>query len=855
MKVIRSSIGLVVAASVLAAWSGCSSKAGGPDSPPGASRDGGGASPAVQTDASTGSVGVDGQLSACPGIDRVAANPSEVPVGRSLGLTAAAHVPDGGPSPLAFHWSGASGVFTDPSAPSTRFTCTVPGPVTVTLLVSGGEASASCAATSAATVHCTALTTATSCVLGNAAGAIRHVIYLQFDNTHLTRDRPAVPSDLEQMPHLLNFIRGNGTMMANDHTVLISHTAGGILSTMTGVYPDRHGQTVTNGYARTSATGGFSFTSAFGYWTDPVSGTVPNMVAPDGTNAPAPWVSFTRAGCDVGAVAATNIVLENTGTGATGDVTNVFGPGSPQFAEATASAAAPSGSAQRNLAQTDLVGLAVHCAQGSPRCSSGEPDLLPGEPGGYTGFEGLFGAQQVDPILTGQPASVPVTDLFGRPITDRFGQPGFPGFDGMEAAVSLAYVAAMQEQGIAVTFAYISDAHDFHGAPGRSPAAYGPGAAGYVAQLAAYDQAFAGFFARLAADGIDKSNTLFVITVDEGDHFVGGTPAPADCDGVNVPCDWTHQIGELNANIDTLVTHQFPALAASFLTSTGPDSFTLHGDDAPPFYLARKGAGALGQTDPDTRTFERTIAGLTAQNPYTGAIDHLLVQMVDQAGMKALHMFTTGDPARNATFTFFGDGDYFITDFPASTCETCIDPAFAWNHGDIQKEIGQTWVGFVGPGIESQPDQTLFTDHTDVRPTIDAALGLPSSYELDGRVITQALEASALPPGVASEQSSVEALGDVYKAIDAPFGPFAGDVLVASTKALEGSDPGDTVYTTKEASIAALTAQRDALTAQIRGALDGAEFANESIDPVRAAGWIRQARALIASADALAAAP
>src|SRR5258708_4047314 len=36
---------------------------------------------------------------------------------------------------------------------------------------------------------------------------------------------------------------------------------------------------------------------------------------------------------------------------------------------------------------------------------------------------------------------------------------------------------------------------------------------------------------------------------------------PAACDGVSTPCDWTSQVGELNANIDTLVTHQFPALA------------------------------------------------------------------------------------------------------------------------------------------------------------------------------------------------------------------------------------------------------------------------------------------------------
>src|SRR5438132_6303159 len=87
-----------------------------------------------------------------------------------------------------------------------------------------------------------------TCALGNTAGAIQHVIYLQFDNTHFRRDRPDVASDLEQMPHLLNFMKQAGTVYTNDHTILISHTAGGILSSLTGLYPDRTGQTVTNSY-------------------------------------------------------------------------------------------------------------------------------------------------------------------------------------------------------------------------------------------------------------------------------------------------------------------------------------------------------------------------------------------------------------------------------------------------------------------------------------------------------------------------------------------------------------------------------------------------------------------------------
>ena len=682
------------------------------------------------------------------------------------------------------------------------------------------------------------------CRLGNGAGSIRHVIYVQFDNTHLRRDRPEVPSDLEQIPHLLDFVRGEGTLLANDHTILISHTAGGILSSLTGLYPDRHGQTVTNSYVRTSATGAFSFPSSFGYWTDPVSGSIPNMVGPDGKVPPAPWVVFTRAGCDVGAVAAANLVLENTGTGATGDITKVFGNPSPQFDEAAASAKAPAGTPARNLAQTDFVGLAVHCAQGSRTCASGHPDLLPDEVGGYDGFSGLFGAKEVNPFLSSGPV---VQDLDGNPIVDPFGQPGFPGFDGMSASVSLAYVAAMQERGIPVTFAYISDAHDFHGVSGNAHLAYGPGEAGYVQQLKAYDQAFAKFFARLRRAGITRDNTLFVFTVDEGDHFVGGTPTPANCDGIHTPCDWTGQVGELTANIDTLVSHQFPALAAQFLGSAAPNAFTVHGDDAPPFYLAKKGSGMLSQTDPLTRQFERSVANLTAQNPFTGKTDRLLAQMADQTGMKALHMITAGDPARNATFVLFANADYFLTDFPANTCETCINPAFAWNHGDIQPEIANTWLGLVGPGVRNRGETfEPWTDHTDVRPTMMRLLGLTDTYEPDGRVIIEALDAGA--HGHEGHRRTLEWLGAAYKQVNAPFGQFGLAAVRVSTRALTGDDP---TYTGLEDQLASLTAERDALAAEIRTALHR-EAAGREIDERQAWRWIWEAWSLIWRVSALA---
>jgi len=802
--------------------------------------------------ARTGNIMVNGSVNVCPTIDGVSASPSEVLVGDSVSLSASAHDSDMMPSPLSYHWTASSGTLSDASSANPRFTCTSAGSATLTVTASDGDTTANCADSGSVTVKCTPAQSASSCALGSSANPVKHVIYIQFDNTHLEHDKqPGVPSDLEQMPHLLNFIRGNGTMLANDHTILISHTAGGILSSLTGVYPDRTGQTVSNSYVRTSATGSFQFPSSFGYWTDPAAAgtTIPNMVGPDGSNVPAPWVPYTRAGCDVGAVASANIVLENTGTSATGDVTKVFGANSPQFIEAAASAKAPSGSAARALAQTDLVGFAVHCAQGSATCTGGEDDVLPQEPGGYSGFKALFGAQQINPLLTGKPAPVALPDLSGQPIQDPFGQPGFPGFDGMEATVSLSYVAAMQEKGIPVTYAYISDAHDFHGVSGNDHQAYGPGSAGYVAQLKAYDDAFAAFFVRLAADGINKSNTLFVFTVDEGDHFVGGTPNPATCDGVNTPCDWTGQVGEINANIDTLVQHQFPALAAKFLGTGAPNTFTVHGDDAPPFYLAKVGAGPLAQTDPDTRNFERSIAGLTAVNPYTGKTDQVMVRMADQTGMKALHMITTGDPARNATFTFFADANYFITDFPASTCETCINPAFAWNHGDIQPEIASTWLGFVGPGVANQGDLQVWTDHTDVRPTLFALLGLHDSYQADGHVVTQALTANAVPQAMRGNQSTVEALADAYKQINAPFGQFALAMLSVSTAALQADDA---TYNSLESSISSLTGRRDALATPIRAAFDAAAFAGTAIDTAQAQAWIAAAQSLLSDATTLA---
>src|SRR6202521_6415450 len=206
-----------------------------------------------------------------------------------------------------------------------------------------------------------------SCELGNG---VKHVINIVFDNTHFSRDNPNVPSDLEQMPALLNFLRGQGTLLTNEHTPLIAHTATDILTALTGVYGDRMGVPISNTF-RYFVPGGGGASSvgvSFAYWTSPLFDPTPaagkdttfNMLTAQGLNAPAPWVPFTRAGCNVGGVATANIELENTSI----DIPTVFGATSPQATEAAASAAAPPNPQHNTQAQTDFVGVAIHCAKG-----------------------------------------------------------------------------------------------------------------------------------------------------------------------------------------------------------------------------------------------------------------------------------------------------------------------------------------------------------------------------------------------------------------------------------------------------------------------------------------------------------
>jgi hypothetical protein len=678
------------------------------------------------------------------------------------------------------------------------------------------------------TVH--AVAASSSCQLNSAKGNIQHVINVQFDNVHFTRDNPNVPSDLEQMPHLLNFIKNNGVLSSNHHTPLISHTANDILTSLTGVYGDRHGVPIANSFRYFNPNGTSNLGVSFAYWNgaifDPTTSTPTdttfNMLTAQGKNAPAPWVPYTRAGCNFGSVATANTILENTSV----DVSRVFGPKSPQQAEVISNP---------NQAFSDFVGIGVHCAQGNTLCSNangGQPDLLPDEPKGYNGYMGLFGHAYVAPQIS---PTLPMTDLNGNVIQSPTSNIGFPGFDGMSAAVSLSYVADMQEHGVPVTYAYISDAHDKH----PFGPAYGPGQAGYVAALAAYDAAFNKFFTRLANDGINQSNTLFVFTADEGDHFAGVTAT--GCDGVTTPCTYgPNQIGEINTN-----------MAGLLATEQGiTTKFAVHSDDAPTVYIT----GNPAQNDQAvTRPFERATGQLTAVNPYTGHTDTLTTFLADQVEMKLIHMITA-DPARDPTFTMFADPNYFLFAGAPNCTSPCatINPAFAWNHGDVQPEITTTWLGMVGPGVKHRGvEDDVWSDHTDIRPTILTLLGLQDDYSHDGRALFEDLYSWAVPQSLRAHRDTLTRLAQVYKQIDACVGRFGLETLEVSTRALKSNSSGDKTYTKLENELILAGNQRDALAAQMIGLLEGATFNGQAINEQQAKALIAQGQELLDKVNSL----
>jgi hypothetical protein len=736
------------------------------------------------------------------------------------------------------------------------------GVATIVLVTASGVAALASEQTAAAAPP------ASTCQLGNG---VKHVVSLVFDNVHFFRDNPNVPSDLEQMPHLLNFLKSNGTVLSNVHTPLIAHTADDSLTIYTGLYGDRHGQPVSNSYKTYNPDGSTDPATSFAYWNAPVSDTknpptaghdmTPSMVysdtvpasgAPD-RQTPAPWVPFTRAGCTVGDFSTANMVLENVPR----DLPAVFGPNSPEAAQA---AADPDPFKDAEVA--DYIGEALHCAQGDAICANAQAvkfgqttpsltaveDSLPTEPGGYNGFQALFGAKYIAPQLGGGTpnllhngyqvtnAAGNLVDLNGNEIQEAFShKPGFTGFS-PTATQTLAYLADMQEAGTPVTYGYISDLHERKtGTSGCTTATatatgrpLGPGDSCYVNNAKAYDNAFKTFFERLAADGITPANTVFMIGAEENDQFVGANvgratePTPARCNGVIVACNYAvGQIGELAANIKGLLS----------TTASSGTQFDIEPQGAAIYVHDQPAAD-----DPTVRQLERDTAAMTGNNPFSGVNGEKITKY--QAGaleQRVLHL-QTADPLRTPTYTLFPMPDYF---FGTTGANVAVNPAFAWDHGYYSPNIDITWAGVVGPGVaangvngpapaggnESHDPNSLNTvpdasrvgtwvEETDLRPTLLHLAGLADDYQSDGRVISQVLSSPA------SSMLDTEALAVAYQQINSSVGQFATDTMLADSAALaSGSASNDSAYVSEQARLRHLADNRDKLAGEIKAVL------------------------------------
>jgi hypothetical protein len=667
---------------------------------------------------------------------------------------------------------------------------------------------------------------------GGQPNAIQHVIHIVFDNVHFRRDMPNVPSDLEQMPHLLNFIKDNGTLLANEHTPLIAHTAYDIVTGLTGVYGDQSGIPIAansfNVY-NNSPVGSFS-TSAFTYWTNTlpkpnIDGTQPlTMIDSSGHNLQAPWVPYVHAGCNVAAISAANMVLENSTT----DVAQVFGPNSPEAND-------PNGF-------NNYVGIAVHCADltcssvGNGSGAHAKPEL------GGQGFGALYSHKYIASQVSN------ITETNGTPIN------GFESFD-PAPSWTLGYMLSVLQAGVPVVYGYVATAHNSDNdcnpttpsSPIVSPAttgpaatacgAFAPGEPGYVQKLQQWDLGFQQFFDKLNALGINKSNTVFVVHSDENDHYAGTPPLNRGCDGVNTPCIYDRtRLGEVTTDVPLLLQQQrLYDFGGSFSRpgfSNTDVPYAIDFDTAPGFWL--KGHPANGS--PPLRKLEGALAAVRASNPYTGRTENLFRFLVDQPGLAALHMLTS-DNNRTPGVVGFGAEDHFnlifsliSTDshgnqssgcnvFPSPTATTCTSNGFIWLHGNFEPDTNNTWAALVGPGVRaSGVNRAIWADHTDLRPTLMTLLCLHDDYTHEGRALVEGLDNSALPDSAQDVRGPVAELGRTFKQINAPVGEFGRDAIHVSTAAISSHDPGE--YASLEAQLQALVTRRNALASDIEAQLN-----------------------------------
>ncbi len=202
---------------------------------------------------------------------------------------------------------------------------------------------------------------------------------------------------------------------------------------------------------------GPEFRVGFAYWENLAHAEPPIFLSDP------PWVPFNQAGWDVGAVGFEGLVLESE-------------------REVNAHLGRPPADPIDPKERDRYWGIALHRADGSAAFGSAEIPFLD---------DSEFHDGWVN---------------------------GWSGPPRKHASITLPMTVQMQAASIPITFTYVENVHTRCG--DQPPCEFDLPRDSFVDLLEADDAAFAEFFADLAALRITSGNTLFVITTDEGDHYV-----------------------------------------------------------------------------------------------------------------------------------------------------------------------------------------------------------------------------------------------------------------------------------------------------------------------------------------------
>ncbi|QQE77670.1 alkaline phosphatase family protein [Alicyclobacillus sp. SO9] len=301
----------------------------------------------------------------------------------------------------------------------------------------------------------------------------------------------------------------------------------------------------------------------------------------------------------------------------------------------------------------------------------------------------------------------------------------FPGWsDKTNLSWSLQATYEMQTHGVPVTFTYLHDAHQVNGKQAL------PGT--YKATLKNYDNALKQFFTKMNQAGLNRTNTLFVMTTDEGDHLMPK--------------------GELTTNLTAW-------LANNSLNQQSASSITVYGDSGALVYLKNKSE------------LPKTLASLTAVPGWN--------YVADPTELQALHMSVSAAPDRNPSFVLFSKPNVYYGYKGPKTWS--YNSNYLWNHGTVSPDILHIWAGMVGPGIKAEHTSNQWIDHTDIMPTIFSLLG----YNLSKQSFDGVPAVSGLTPQNRPRFGywGIQRAETVFKQLNAPVGTFGLDTLKLSTDA------------------------------------------------------------------------